>query len=271
MLDYIDLGSLKASRFILGCNPFSGFSHQGPEMDREMMRYYTTERIKDTLQYAVNIGITTHLGRADHHMIRVFLEFEERGLSTNWLAQTCTEFGTPLAGVRKALGAGANAVYIHGGHMDHLVAQGKYTEIRDAINCIHDAGLPAGIAGHTPAVHEWAEEHLEVEFYMCSYYNPSNRADRPEHDPNMDELYLDEDRERMVAFIATASRPVIHYKIMAAGRNEPHAAFAFTAQHMRPQDAVCVGVYTRIDPNMIAEDVNLLYENLKARAAAPQV
>jgi hypothetical protein len=266
-MDYVRLGQLEISRFIVGCNPFSGFSHQSMETDREMMSYYTTERIKATLRDAERLGVTTHLGRADHHMIRVFLELQDEGFPMKWVAQTCTEFGMPLAGVRKARYTNADAIYIHGGQMDHLIAQRKYSEIHDAINCIHDAGLPAGVAGHTPAVHEWAEAHLDLDFYMCSYYNPANRAECPSHDPNLNERYLDEDRERMVRFIAHSSRPVIHYKIMAAGRNEPRAAFAYAAQHMRPQDAVCVGVYTKINPTMIAEDIDLLYAHLRATQA----
>ena len=48
----VQLGSLTASRFILGGNPSSGFSHQGVERDREMRRYYTAERIKATWKEA---------------------------------------------------------------------------------------------------------------------------------------------------------------------------------------------------------------------------
>ena len=42
----VQLGGLTASRFILGSNPFSGFSHQGPARDAEMMHYYTLDRLK---------------------------------------------------------------------------------------------------------------------------------------------------------------------------------------------------------------------------------
>jgi aryl-alcohol dehydrogenase-like predicted oxidoreductase len=66
-MDYIELGNVRVSRFILGSNPFSGFSHQGPEMDLAMKRYYTTETIKETIRRAEALGINTLIGRTDHH------------------------------------------------------------------------------------------------------------------------------------------------------------------------------------------------------------
>ncbi len=72
-----------------------------------------------------------------------------------------------------------------------------------------------------------------------------------------------EDRRIMTELIQTLSRPVIHYKIMAAGRNDPREAFEFVARHLRPQDAVCVGVYTKDAPCMIEEDIRLLESSLE--------
>lgn len=39
MLSRVRIGDLEVSRLILGGNPFSGFSHQSPEMDQEMMHW----------------------------------------------------------------------------------------------------------------------------------------------------------------------------------------------------------------------------------------
>ena len=62
-MEFVHLGNLRVSRFILGSNPFSGFSHQSPEMDRRMMRYYTTQRIKETLREAERLGMTNQVNR----------------------------------------------------------------------------------------------------------------------------------------------------------------------------------------------------------------
>ena len=61
----IRLGSIEVSRLIIGGNPFSGVSHQNPETDLAMKRFFTVERIKQTLRSAEELGITAFIGRGD--------------------------------------------------------------------------------------------------------------------------------------------------------------------------------------------------------------
>jgi hypothetical protein len=49
---------------------------------------------------------------------------------------------------------------------------------------------------------------------------------------------------------------------MACGRNDPRAAFDYSVRHMRPGDAVCVGIYTKPRPDELEEDVRLFEESL---------
>ena len=139
-------------------------------------------------------------------------------------------------------------------------------EIVDTIQVIRDAGLPAGVAGHAPYIFDWAEHHLDLDFYMCCYYNPSPRDKQPWHDPTVKEQYLEQDRQLMIERIKTLSKPVIHDKVLAAGRNDPRAGLFFAAQNMRPGDAVCVGFYTKDDPAMIAQDIAWFQKGLEAAA-----
>jgi hypothetical protein len=262
-LGQVQLGDVSVSRVIIGGNPFSGFSHQTDARDDEMRHYFTTQRIKDTLRQAESLGVTTHLGRADHHIMRVLLEYWDEGGSIQWIAQTCPEVGDIPRGVQNGINGRANACFIHGGLMDFRFAQNHLEDIPDAIAMIRDAGLAAGIAAHNPKVIEWAEERLDVDFYMCCYYNSANRDKGAELNSGMAEWFRPEDRERMVSLIQTLSKPAIHYKVMGAGRNEPREALAFVAEHLRPQDAVCIGVYPGDRPDMLEEDLALLEEGLR--------
>ena len=262
-METVRLGQLEVSRFILGSNPFSGFSHQTPEMDRRMLHYYSAARIKETLAAAESLGITTVIGRADHHVIRVLMEYWDEGGTIQWIAQTCPELGPPEPTIDKAVAFGASAVYMHGGHMDHLLAQGRLDEAPPAIERIRAAGLPAGIAGHNPEVFRWAEETgLDVDFYMCSYYNSAHRDEAASLASGQAEWFLEEDRQAMTDLIGRLSRPAIHYKVLAAGRNEPAEAFHYVARSMRDGDAVCVGVYTEGAPDMLGQDVRLFRQSL---------
>jgi len=270
-VEKVQLGEVSVSRLIIGGNPFSGFSHQGSDRDEEMIHYYTAARIKEALREAERLGINAHIGRADHHIMRVLLEYWDEGGGIQWIAQTCPELGDVTRGIQNALRGKAKAAFLHGGMMDFFLAQNTLDGVPDAISMIRDAGLPAGIAGHNPKVFEWAEEHLDVDFYMCSYYNAAHRDERAEHVSGMPEWFKEEDRKIMADLIQKLSKPAIHYKVMAAGRNDPNEALAFVAKHLRPQDAVCIGVYTKDKPDMLEEDLRLLEAHLKALDSEGQV
>jgi len=263
-MQYIRIGNVKVSRFIVGGNPFSGFSHQSVEMDEQMRHYYSCQRIKDTFAEAESLGVNTFLGRSDFHIVRLLAEYRDEGGKIQWFAQTAPEAGPPAESVKRAKAGGAVACHIHGGVTDYLFANNRLDEVRETIDMIHDCGMLAAVAGHRPEVFARAEEILDVDYYLCSYYRPSARENRPEHVPGTEERFDDNHRQAMVRTIAQLSKPVFHYKIMACGRNDPVEAFAFAAEHMRPNDAVCVGVYTKDNPKMLEDDVCLLEQSLAA-------
>ncbi len=171
--------------------------------------------------------------------------------------------------MRRAARGGAVACHVHGGVMDHLVAHSRAGEVAGAIALIRSMGMKAGIAGHTTAVFEWAEKHLDVDYYMCCYYDPTARANDPEHVHGAVEEYREEDRRAMTDLIQALSRPVIHYKILAAGRNDPEEAFAYCCGKMRRQDVACIGVFTGDDPRMLETDVRLFERHSRVSGARP--
>ncbi|MBN1400428.1 MAG: hypothetical protein JXA74_06305 [Anaerolineae bacterium] len=260
----IRLGSIEVSRFVIGGNPFSGFSHQSRERSQEMLDWYSDERIVEVLFQAESLGLNVCLSRGDEHITRVLRRYWDEGGTLQWIAQTNSRAETSREGALYCIDHGAAACYLHGGVMDNYIAQGCYDEIVSFVDTVKAARIPVGIAGHMPEDWLWAEEHLALDFYMGCYYNPSPRQDVPHHDPAANEQYLAKDREERVAAIRNLTRPVIHYKILAAGRHDPAEAFAYATQHMRPQDAVCVGIYTRDKPNMLAEDLRLFLDGLRA-------
>ena len=263
-MNTVSIGQAQVTQFIVGSNPFSGFSHQDVETDQRMKHYFTVARIKATLREAESVGVNTLIARADHHVTRMLLEYWDEGGAIQWMAQTCPELGPTAASVHSAIAGGAKGCHVHGGVTDKMLAGGTLGEVQKDIDTLRRAGLAGGIAGHNPAVFEWAEEHLDVDYYMCCYYNPTDRSRRAEHVHGAVEKFVDEDRQRMLGVIRGLSRPVIHYKILAAGRNDPAEAFATAARAMRKNDAVCVGVYTEDQKDMLSYDVQLLEKSLAA-------
>ncbi|MFA6472881.1 MAG: hypothetical protein WCU00_12660 [Candidatus Latescibacterota bacterium] len=259
----VKIGNLTVSRLILGGNPFSGFSHQTPELDLAMKKYFTADRIKKTFRSAEELGITTCISRADRHITRLLFEYRNEGGKIQWIAQTCPEMKNTARSVEDALSEGAHACFIHGGIMDYLFSHNELDDIPGIIKMIKEAGIPAGIAGHDPQVFEWAEKNLEVDFYMCSYYNSAHRDQEAELKSGRTEWFNNADRDIMVSLIRKLSKPVIHYKIFAAGRTAPRQAFEFTARHLRAGDAACIGVYPENKPEMLIEDAALFNEYVR--------
>ncbi len=256
-MKYSQVGDLKVSKFIIGGNPFSGFSHQGLERDKEMLDFYTDEQIIQEWKKAETLGINTFIARTDDHMIGVLNKYREQGGKLQWFAQTASELGLEKA-IQNAIDNKAVACYIHGGVLDNYYANNKMDLIPPAIKKIKDAGLYAGIAGHKTEVFLWAEKYLDCDFYMCSYYNPIYRDKDASHRRGTDEKFKEEDCNRMLQTIQYLTKPVIHYKILAAGRTEPEIAFERTAKAMRENDMVCVGIFSKDDPDMLEKDVKLL-------------
>ncbi len=259
------LGNVPVSRFILGGNPFGGYAHQTRERDEEMRNWYTMERVKECYRFAEAAGVTTHLGRADEFIMRALREHWNEGGHLTWIAQTCPGVGSITLGVQNAINGKACCCFLHGGEMTYRVANGQTTDLPDAIQRIKDNGMAAGAAGHTTDTIRWAADHLDLDFFMTSYYNPDDRTRHVSRSYQEEEYYGEEHREAMCTLIQQLPKPAIHYKVLAAGRNDPKEAFNCVADAYRPGDAVCVGIFTKENRNMIQEDIDLLEAALRAR------
>jgi hypothetical protein len=261
----VKLGCVSISRFMIGANPFGGYAHQTRERDEEMRDWYTMERVKECYRLAEAAGVTAHLGRADDFIMRALREHWNEGGSLTWIAQTCPGVGSIRHGVNNAIHGRAKCCFIHGGEMDYRIANGETAEIFDAIQMIKDNGMAAGTAGHRTETVRWAAEHLELDFFMTSYYNPDDRTRQAHRNYGEEEYYGPEHREAMCALIQELPGPAIHYKVLAAGRHNPREAFDYVAEAYRPGDAVCVGIFTKEGRNMIQEDIDLLESALRVR------
>lgn len=253
------------SRFLLGCNPFGGFAHQTRARDEEMRDWYTMARVQEAFRLAEAAGITAHLGRADEFIMRALREHWNGGGKLSWIAQTCPGVGTLRHGITNAIAGRAKCCFVHGGELDYRVANGDTREVFEAIAMIKSHGMAAGVAGHRTDTIRWAADRLDLDFFMCSYYNPDDRTKQAHRDYSAEEVYDPAHREAMCALIHELPKPAIHYKVLAAGRNDPADAFAYVADAYRPGDAVCVGIFTKDNPDMIQEDVDLLERALRAR------
>jgi len=266
-LPSIPFGPYDISRLIIGGNPFRGYSHLSETLDREMAEYYTAERVVQTLFDAERAGITAMVSRGDRIVMGWVDEYRNRGGAMHWIVQTATEWGDIPDNIRQIAKHHPIAVYHHGSYTDELWKAGRIDEIQEYLKIIRDLGLQVGICSHIPEVLEYCEERSwDIDFYMACCYNIS-RVERQSllaGGKRVEEPFIEEDRDRMCRFVCETDKTCLLFKILAAGRKcgsseEVREAFRFVFAHIKPNDAVVVGVFPKYK-DQISENVEIVRE-----------
>lgn len=259
----IQFAGLVVSRLIVGGNPFSGNSHRSDATSREMRDYYTTARIIEVLARCESLGINAFVGRADAHIIRVLHEYWNAGGRMAWIAQTAPEMRSVDDNVRRAVGEGARAVYIHGGWFDERFEAGNLAEVERALATIRGAGVPAGIAGHIPEYHLAAVGQLAADFHLvCCYRCGGIRAAKGE-------AFDSADFAPALAAIARLPRPCIAFKLLGAARFDPAVQIPTAARTIKPTDAILVGFFPKHQPRQVEDVVALVERELAVPGVVP--
>jgi hypothetical protein len=242
----IRLGGLEVSRLILGSNPFFGYAHQQGDLGKQMVEYYTDERIMQVLDSAAEVGITTVTAPPDVRWANLYKQYLEKGGKLHtWIAQCHGNPAKMLQEIDRAVDGGAKAVFIQGHRTEDHFAAGKIDVVRSWVEHIKSHKVPAGLAAHRPDVHPTAEkEGFPTDFYFQCFFRP--------------DTYLPEERELAIATIRQITKPMIGYKLLAAGRLKPEEAFAYALKHLAPKDGMCVGVFPKVKADMLAEDAKLV-------------
>jgi hypothetical protein len=251
----IDLGGLKVSRVFLGSNPFFGFSHGNPQASAEEMReWYTPERVMAVLDEAADQGINAVWTPCYEQWVRLWNDYQDQGgRLKHWIAQPDRR---PMEQeIMTAIKHGATAICIQGCNIDDEVNAGRWDVVRGWLELIKSHQLPAGIATHRATTHLEAEERdLPTDFYHQTMYRPDD--------------YVPEGLEESLATIEKLHKPVVGYKVLAAGRLRPADALPYVFGRLRRKDGICVGVFPRHNRREIAENVALT-KQLSTPASLP--
>ncbi|NCO42197.1 MAG: hypothetical protein COZ06_31520 [Armatimonadetes bacterium CG_4_10_14_3_um_filter_66_18] len=253
MIPTVDFCGLNATRLIIGANPFGGYSHQNPQRDKEMVSYYTIERIKETWQRAEAAGINTMITNNETpHVLQATQEYLAEGGKLQWIAQVNCRLTTMLDAVDEVVESGCKALFFHGGQVDARYSEQDEKTLRAWVDHAHSHGIPVGVAGHAPKVHLWVDSLDLVDFHAVCFFNCGSL-----HDGAGDKFSL-----RDVAPAAQCTRqlakPCIGYKIMGSGRLDALMAFEYAFENLKPTDVVNVGMHRGDKDNMVEENVALV-------------
>lgn len=259
MLPTVDFCGCTVTRLILGANPFGGFSHQNEQRDKEMLKYYTKDRIIETWKRAETAGINTMISNNEtEHVFQAVTEYLSSGGSLQWIAQiACRNHSNMFEAIDEAVNIGCSALYIHGSYVDDIYRHKDEEKIWRWCDHARSADIPVGVAGHSPDVHAWIDSLDITDFHAVSFFNCGSLHDEKGHKFNLNDL------RQSTECIRSISKPCIAYKIMGAGRIDPRMAFEQAFTDIKPSDVVNVGMYLGDKEDMIEENVDIVHEILE--------
>ncbi len=228
------VGKLEITRLVLGGNLIGGFAHSRElvYVSTLLKRYFTDEKVFETLRLAERFGINTL--NTNPQAARVVMDYRDKhGGKLQWIVQDYSAEYERYDSIKASADRGAHAIYIQGNVADRLVQKGKVDLIAKAIAEIKKQGLPAGVAGHALAVPVACEKAgVGADFYVktihpLDYFS----ARRPEQGEdvvsNKDDNFWCVDPEAVRAAMAKIEKPWFAYKVMAAGAIPPRKAFQY--------------------------------------------
>jgi hypothetical protein len=283
LLPEVPLGSHRVTRLMTGANPMYGYSHFNEQYSRDMLEWFTDERVVEYLLKCEKAGINTWQSNYHQRLPRQFPKIRAAGCKIQWICLAApwdvaqAPKWTPEAirdGMLKCAETVAKfkpvGIAHHGWATDMLYRAGKLDLIRPFINKVHDLGFAAGVSTHNPVILDALEaKGWPNEFYMAAFYYVSRSPQELEKQIGVlpvGETYLSSDPPRMCEAVRRASKPCLVYKLLAAGRQcgspqQVRQAFEFAFKNIKPTDAAIVGMYPRYS-DQISENTRLVREIL---------
>ena len=236
------IGKLKISRVICGGNLISGFAHSRDlvYVSSLVKRYFTDDKVVETLKICEENGINTAILRLDDHTTRILKRYwKKEGGKIQWIAQIKTAAKVLTDGAKKAIDAGAAGVYVQGGVGDSIVHSKRADVLAKFVEFARTNGVLAGIGGHKLAVPvECEKAGVNPDFYMKTLHTSKYWSFTTE---NVHDNVWSETPDKTIEFMKKVAKPWIAFKVLAAGAISPTVGFkyAFTGG----ADFICVGMF----------------------------
>jgi len=230
-------GKKPVSRLILGTNPLSGNAHARDLIyTGSLMRAYNTEKkILDTYllakQSGINLFFMTNILSKHRDMFGKDLQTWKN------VAPSKEDIYGP---VNKVIDEGVDYIFIQGVVVDRRVAAGEVDVVLKCLEYIKKQGYPAGLGSHTiQAMKACVDAGADPDFFYKTMHHDKYWSAHPAenrypylygsdfsddhnkfHD-NMWCLFPEETKD----FVSKAKKPVVGFKVLAAGAIPPSEGF----------------------------------------------
>ena len=249
------LGNHDVSRLIVGANPFYGYSHFNRLFSTHMVEWFTPERVCEVLRRCESYGINTWQFSHSARSLSDLKRYRSEGGKIQWIMLSERAIEEDPSQIAEAAKLKPIGIVHHGGSAERRRRMGEMSKVRDFLKRVRDAGVMVGLSAHDPElIREVESQNWDIDFYMCALYYLTRTPEefrkvmggtRP-----IGEVYLPDDPQKMCEVIRATRKTCLVYKVLAAGRLSDTAeqidrAFQFTYEHIKPQDALIVGMYPR--------------------------
>jgi len=253
------VGGVSVSRLIAGTNWLLGWSHTSAAKDAFIKSFQTRKSIADTLAVYFEHGVDTVMGPLHPLLIEALADVEDR------TGHKAVRIFTPVFNILpggppdkepeylfdRCLEAGAVFCMPHQAVTDVLLDRmhgvirdiGRYTAL------IRERGMIPGLSTHLPETIVIADKTgADVETYLQIY--------------NAAGFLMTVEADWVMRIIASAKKPVMTIKPLAAGKLLPPVGLAFAWNTIRDCDMVTVGAAT---PDEAREVIELSLDFLERR------
>lgn len=253
-LPRVNFFGTEITRLIIGSNPLYGYSHVNVIFDRLMREWMTQDRRVETLHRAEAAGINTWQVHYNEPTMEDFKRYRDEGGKMHWVLLGDFALMKDWSLIKEVAKLKPLGIAHHGNRTDDRFREGRMDIVHDFVKAVQDAGLPGGISTHNPAVIDYVESKgWRVDYYMtCLYQVTRTREDARKEfgESPLPETFMERDPERMTARIRQTRKPCLAFKLLGAGRviNRPEmvdTAFQFALEHIKPNDAVIVGMFPK--------------------------
>lgn len=229
----VDIAGLEVSRLVCGTNSFLGYSHYTAARDAWLRRYFTVDRIVETLLEVWNQGINSIVGPCQERLAESLKAFtEQTGNRFIWIG---TSLGSPDIEQQKRdleflAENGATFGMIHCGYTDtHLLSAERRVEgLAELLEYSRSLGLIPGVSTHRPETLPVCEaEGYDSEVYILPH--------------NVLGFLSPVEIEWVANIIRQTAKPVINIKPLAAGKLTPVEGLTYVYNTIKENDVVCVG------------------------------
>jgi uncharacterized membrane protein YphA (DoxX/SURF4 family) len=268
-----DLGPLKSSRLIMGCNLIGGGAHARDLLyvNSLVMAYHTERKIFETIELAEKAGINMmNLTASQYPLFNKYRKVVSGKMQT--MAQVYPSEKDMTTDIDKAIDGGATTLYVQGAFAERFVYAKRVDLLGKSLDYIKKQGYVAGIGAHSIEVPIEAEKAgLNPDYYVKTlhhdrYWSAHPREQRvegsiiskrsPDHNQYHDNMF-DLFPERTIEVMQQIRKPWVAFKVLAGGAIAPKDGFQFAFDN--GADFICVGMFDF----QIVEDVNILLDVLE--------